>query len=68
MTAPTVTPHALPAVESNGVVEHKPYVPDKVVMPELTWSAVIVGAVPPMNFGAMTWLVRGWVTSPPRSE
>jgi len=45
MTAPTVTPSSSPAVDNNGVVEHKPYVPDKVKMPELTWSAVIVGGV-----------------------
>src|SRR6266480_764155 len=31
---------------------HKPYVPDKVTVPEFTWSAVIVGAVLGIVFGA----------------
>src|SRR5437588_45681 len=31
---------------------HKPYVPDNVVMPEFTWSAVLVGAVLGIIFGA----------------
>ena len=31
---------------------HQPYVPDHVVMPEFTWSAVLVGAVLGIIFGA----------------
>jgi putative OPT family oligopeptide transporter len=31
---------------------HQPYVPDSVVMPELTWSAVLVGALLGIVFGA----------------
>ena len=31
---------------------HRPYVPDNVVMPEFTWSAVMVGAVLGIIFGA----------------
>ncbi len=31
---------------------HQPYVPDEVVMPEFTWSAVLVGAVLGIVFGA----------------
>src|SRR2546421_6174942 len=33
-------------------VEHKPYISPKVVMPEFTWPAVIVGAVLGIVFGA----------------
>ncbi len=32
--------------------EHKPYVPDKTVMPEFTWQAVFVGAILGVVFGA----------------
>jgi putative OPT family oligopeptide transporter len=54
MSAPTVTPQTTTDTNGNGngVIEHKPYVPDRVVMPELTWSAVIVGAVLGIIFGA----------------
>ncbi len=31
---------------------HQPYVPDNVVLPEFTWSAVLVGAVLGIIFGA----------------
>ena len=31
---------------------HKPYIPDDVSMPEFTWSAVLVGAVLGIVFGA----------------
>src|SRR5262249_6141546 len=37
---------------SQGTSEHKPYVPAKVVIPEFTWSAVLVGAVLGIIFGA----------------
>src|SRR6266581_7691353 len=36
----------------NAAAEHKPYVPDHVTMPEFTWSAVLVGAVLGIVFGA----------------
>src|SRR5271170_4266779 len=36
----------------NAPAEHQPYVPDKVVMPEFTWSAVLVGAILGIVFGA----------------
>jgi putative OPT family oligopeptide transporter len=40
-------------VLANGVpYDHKPYVPDKAVMPELTWPAVVVGALLGIIFGA----------------
>ena len=39
-----------PSSESGG--EHKPFVPDNVTMPEFTWSAVILGAVLGILFGA----------------
>lgn len=32
--------------------EHKPFIPDDVTMPEFTWSAVLVGAVLGIIFGA----------------
>ncbi|MEK7389964.1 MAG: oligopeptide transporter, OPT family [Elusimicrobiota bacterium] len=35
-----------------GKALHKPYVPDSAVMPELTWSAVTVGSVLGIIFGA----------------
>ena len=34
------------------VAAHQPYVPDSAVMPEFTWSAVVVGAVLGIVFGA----------------
>ncbi|MBV9122122.1 MAG: oligopeptide transporter, OPT family, partial [Planctomycetes bacterium] len=51
MAAPTttITP---PATEGKPVAEHQPYVPDQVVLPEFTWSAVLVGAVLGIIFGA----------------
>ncbi len=47
----TEIPQAAPAeaAEADG---HKPYVPDYVTMPEFTWSAVLVGAVLGIIFGA----------------
>ncbi|MBI1831216.1 MAG: OPT/YSL family transporter, partial [Planctomycetes bacterium] len=36
----------------SAAVEHKPYVPDSEEMPEFTWSAVLVGAVLGIVFGA----------------
>ena len=37
---------------THGKEAHKPYVSDKTVMPEFTWSAVIVGALLGIVFGA----------------
>ena len=34
------------------VPAHKPYVPDEKIIPEFTWSAVLVGAVLGIIFGA----------------
>jgi putative OPT family oligopeptide transporter len=36
----------------NASATHQPYVPDKVTMPEFTWSAVLVGALLGIVFGA----------------
>ena len=36
----------------NAAAGHQPYVPDEKVMPEFTWSAVLVGAVLGIVFGA----------------
>jgi putative OPT family oligopeptide transporter len=49
MAAPPTTKAEAPV---GAVPEHKPYVPDKVHMPEFTWSAVIVGALLGILFGA----------------
>jgi putative OPT family oligopeptide transporter len=38
--------------QADGVVEHKPFVPDKVVVPEFTWRAVLIGSVLGIVFGA----------------
>jgi putative OPT family oligopeptide transporter len=38
--------------KSNVEPVHQPYVPDDVVLPEFTWSAVIVGAILGIVFGA----------------
>jgi putative OPT family oligopeptide transporter len=38
--------------ENETAAAHKPYVPDEQVIPEFTWSAVIVGAVLGIVFGA----------------
>src|SRR5437879_1607844 len=47
---------AAPAKESTSAgitaADFKPYVPDKVTMPEFTWSAVLLGAVLGIIFGA----------------
>lgn len=40
------------AAGENGAAAHKPYVPDEQVIPEFTWSAVIVGALLGIVFGA----------------
>ncbi len=46
-------PLSSPENGSNGLpVEHQPYVPDEAQMPEFTWSAVLVGAVLGIIFGA----------------
>jgi putative OPT family oligopeptide transporter len=37
---------------SSSVPAHKPYVPDEKIVPEFTWSAVLVGAVLGIIFGA----------------
>ncbi len=47
MAAPAESP-----TNQESAPEHKPYVPDPVVMPEFTWSAVLVGAVLGIIFGA----------------
>src|SRR6516165_382526 len=44
-TEPTSTP-------ADGTPEHKPYVPDSVVMPEFTWGPILVGVVLGIIFGA----------------
>lgn len=49
MAAPTILEK--PPVEE-AAPEHQPYVPDKVIMPEFTLSAVVVGAVLGIIFGA----------------
>src|ERR1700677_1079832 len=38
--------------EDTPVTTHQPYVPDEANLPEFTWSAVLVGAVLGINFGA----------------
>src|SRR5262245_22776411 len=48
----TETPTVEPAPPGGPPEGHKPYVPDPVVMPELTWSAVLLGAVLGIIFGA----------------
>ncbi|HZY85464.1 MAG TPA: OPT/YSL family transporter, partial [Gemmataceae bacterium] len=48
---PTVADVA-PAPDVSAAPGHQPYVPDEVEMPEFTWSAVIVGAVLGILFGA----------------
>src|SRR5438309_10533332 len=40
------------AVPGESQPEHKPYIPDKVEIPEFTWPAVIVGALLGIVFGA----------------
>jgi putative OPT family oligopeptide transporter len=37
---------------ANGVPAHKPYIPDETIIPEFTWSAVLVGAALGIVFGA----------------
>jgi putative OPT family oligopeptide transporter len=41
-----------PAPATPAVPAHKPYVPDDKIIPEFTWSAVLVGAVLGIIFGA----------------
>src|SRR3972149_6390534 len=41
-----------PRSQSPAVKTHKPYVPDEQRIPEFTWSAVLVGAVLGIIFGA----------------
>jgi putative OPT family oligopeptide transporter len=43
---------SLPATGEPSPAAHQPYVPDDVILPEFTWSAVIVGAVLGIVFGA----------------
>src|SRR5688572_20963524 len=50
--AATTTTEPLPAVDGDAPVEHKPYVPADVRMPELTWPAVLVGVILGIVFGA----------------
>lgn len=42
----------LPPSEENGPSKHEPYVADQVTVKEFTWSAVVVGAVLGIIFGA----------------
>jgi putative OPT family oligopeptide transporter len=48
--ATTTQPLSVTSVEIDS--GHEPYVPDRVKMPEFTWSAVVVGAVLGIIFGA----------------
>ncbi len=48
----TETPSVQPAPPGEPAEGHKPYVPDYVNMPEFTWSAVILGALLGIVFGA----------------
>jgi putative OPT family oligopeptide transporter len=41
-----------PRSQTPAVQTHKPYVPDEQIIPEFTWSAVLVGAVLGIIFGA----------------
>jgi len=50
MAAPTTETQT--AAQAGAPPEHKPYVPDEVVLPEFTWSAVILGALLGILFGA----------------
>src|SRR5438067_9179189 len=53
MSAPPQTPETgLPDVSTAGSPEHKPYVPDEVVVPEFTWGPLLVGTVLGIVFGA----------------
>jgi putative OPT family oligopeptide transporter len=47
---PEPSPTAWPSVDAPAA--HQPYVPDDVVLPEFTWSAVLVGAILGIVFGA----------------
>jgi putative OPT family oligopeptide transporter len=51
MAAPPAT-GAPQATVSDARIEHQPYVPDDVQIPEFTWQAVIVGAILGIIFGA----------------
>jgi putative OPT family oligopeptide transporter len=48
----TESPSVQPAPPGEAAEGHKPYVPDYVTMPEFTWSAVLLGAVLGIIFGA----------------
>ncbi|MGA2797625.1 MAG: OPT/YSL family transporter, partial [Thermoguttaceae bacterium] len=48
---PNPTP-SNPRTQSADIPAHKPYVPDEKTIPEFTWSAVLVGAVLGIVFGA----------------
>jgi putative OPT family oligopeptide transporter len=53
MAAPTPTPVRPPQRRpEDAAPAHKPYVPDEAKMPEFTWSAVVVGAILGIIFGA----------------
>lgn len=51
-TAITQSMASAPVPSSNGPAPHEPYVPDKVVVPEFTWQAIIAGAILGIIFGA----------------
>ncbi|HKB42027.1 MAG TPA: OPT/YSL family transporter, partial [Gemmataceae bacterium] len=53
MSAPTQGSEvAGPEVTNGGTPEHKPYVPDEVVVPEFTWGPLVVGTLLGIIFGA----------------
>ncbi|MGD0383354.1 MAG: oligopeptide transporter, OPT family [Thermoguttaceae bacterium] len=49
---PSPVPPSSARTPSGDVPTHKPYVPDDKIIPEFTWSAVLVGAVLGIVFGA----------------
>jgi putative OPT family oligopeptide transporter len=49
---PEATAEPTAPAESHAAAEHKPYVPDRAHLPEFTWSAVLMGAVLGIVFGA----------------
>ena len=42
----------VPAADAVNGEEHKPYIPDKLIVPEFTWRAVIIGSLLGIVFGA----------------
>ena len=52
MSAPTQNHEGAEQVTQAGPAGHKPYVPDEAVMPEFTWSALVLGACLGIVFAA----------------